>query len=194
MLISPSQNPVLNETMKLSSTTTTSHLASAVCREILLGELMEVGATSRAILGKKYQSSSVDNFWQYVFFTDEAHIDPISTIQGHVLRPPGTRYEPQNIQQRGEKNGVKLHIAAWVNWHGKRELQFYNNENNHTVRPRRPTKPRKSKYETGKDFAQRIREWEASLPYKREYKPKGNSMTQKYYCERLLPYHIDAIS
>lgn len=35
--------------------------------------------------------------------------------------------------------------------------------------------------------------WEASVPYKRESKPKGNAMTQKYYIERLLLVYIDVI-
>ena len=37
-------------------------------------------------------------------------------------------------------------------------------------------------------------EWEASLPYEKEVKVKGNSMTQKYYVERLLPIYIDAMN
>ena len=48
-------------------------------------------------------------------------------------------------------------------------------------------------YESDEAFSARTAEWEASLPHEREYKPKGNSMTQKYYCRRLLPYYIDAI-
>lgn len=48
-------------------------------------------------------------------------------------------------------------------------------------------------YESDDAFTRRIDEWEASLPHEREYKPKGNSMTQKYYCERLLPYYIDGV-
>jgi hypothetical protein len=32
-----------------------------------------------------------------------------------------------NIQEKAEKTGVKLYIAAWVNWHEKAEkLEFYN--------------------------------------------------------------------
>lgn len=32
-------------------------------------------------------------------------------------------------------------------------------------------------------------EWEATKPQSVEVKPKGNSMTQKYYVERLLPVY-----
>ena len=38
-----------------------------------------------------------------------------------------------------------------------------------------------------------MREWEASETHERELVPKGNSMTQKYYLERLLPIYIKAI-
>ncbi|KAL2044773.1 hypothetical protein N7G274_002548 [Stereocaulon virgatum] len=63
MLISPSQTLSEIRPMKLSSTTTTSHLASAVCREILLGELMEVGATSRPILVSLLVKQIAKNEW-----------------------------------------------------------------------------------------------------------------------------------
>jgi len=51
-----------------------------------------------------------------------------------------------------------------------------------------PPKPRKSMYKSNEEF-----EWKASLPYAKEVKPKGNAMTQKYYCERLLPIYIKAV-
>ena len=47
-------------------------------------------------------------------------------------------------------------------------------------------------YKTDNGLAARIAKSEASLPYKREYKLKGNLITQKYYCECLLPYYIEA--
>jgi transposase len=93
-----------------------------------------------------------------------------------------------------EKKGTKLHIAAWINWHQKAEkLEFYNDENDHLQPPKRPSKPRKSRYETNEQFEQRLIDWEATLPHAVEMKPKGNSMTQKYYTERLLPVYIRAI-
>ncbi len=36
-------------------------------------------------------------------------------------------------------------------------------------------------------------EWEAEQPHQQIVKPKGNTMTQKYYVERLLPVYIEAI-
>lgn len=86
--------------------------------------------------------------------------------QGYILREQGHRYDTENIQQRGEKTGVKLYIAAWVNWYKKADkLEFYNDEEEHIERPRRPPKPRIRKYESDEEFRARMREWEALLPH-----------------------------
>jgi hypothetical protein len=51
----------------------------------------------------------------------------VTLAQGCILREQGTRYDTVNIQEKAEKTGVKLYIAAWVNWHEKAEkLEFYN--------------------------------------------------------------------
>jgi hypothetical protein len=136
----------------------------------------------------------VDDFWQFVHFTDEAHVDPSELRQGYILRVEGTRYNPENTQEMPDKKGVKLHMAAWINWHSKSpEIEFYNDENDYVQPPKRPRKPRKSKYETVEAHKARVIEWEATLPHEVDIKPKGNSMTQQYYTERLLPIYIKAI-
>ena len=82
-------------------------------------------------------------------FTDEAHIDPSQQQVGYILREQGTREDPENIQQRPKKEGVKLYIAGWCNWHKKCEkLEFYNDEEEYIERPSNKEKPRKSKFET----------------------------------------------
>jgi transposase len=142
----------------------------------------------------QYQDKSIEDFWQFVLFSDEAHIDPTSTIQGYILREAGTRYNSENIQERGEKKGVVLHVATWINWNGKAEkLEFYNNENDYIQRPKRPPKPRKTMYKSAEEFQYCLDKWDTSLPHKQEVKPKGNAITQKYYCKRLLPIYIKAI-
>ena len=148
----------------------------------------------RTIYGQEHQYKTIEDYWQWIVFTDEAHIDPSSQGVGYILREDGTRTDPENIQERGEKTGVKLHIAAWVNWHDKcPELLFYNDEEEHTKRPKRPAKPKKSKYESEEEFKLRIAVWEAEAPHEVVVKPKGNAMTQKYYVEKLLPLYCNAI-
>lgn len=155
-------------------------------------EDFDTNLRERTNYGQRHQGKTIDNFWQYLFFIDEAHIDPSSCAQGNILRERGHRLDSENIQQRGEKTGVKLHIAAWINWHGKtKKLEFYNNENDSIIKPKKPPKPRKSMYQSDKDYQARILEWEASIGHEKEVKLKGNSMAQLYYCERLLPVYIN---
>jgi hypothetical protein len=157
-------------------------------------EISAKNLRERTGYGRNHKHKTIEDHWQYIFFTDEAHIDPSSCVQGLILREKGTRTDPENIQQRPERIGVKLHMAAWVNWHAKAEkLVFYNDENDSIVKPKRPPKPRTRKYESPEEYQQRILEWEASIGHEAELKPKGNSMTQKYYTERLLPQYIEAI-
>lgn len=87
-----------------------------------------------------------------------------------------------------------MHAAGWVNWHAKCEkLEFYHDEDDKVIPPKRPRKPRRRKTESEDSWEARLKEWEALLPHEVEVKPKGNTMTQKYYVERLLPVYATAI-
>ena len=148
----------------------------------------------RSQYGERHLGKNVDGFWSYVVFTDEAHIDPGSTAQGWILREQGTRYDAENIQERGSKQGNKLHMAGWINWYQKSpELTFYNDEEDTTTKPKRPRKPRKTKYQTQEEYDLQVLHWEASQPHEKEVKTKGNSMTEEYYCENILPLYIKAV-
>lgn len=127
-------------------------------------------------------------------FTDGAHFDPDQTFQERILREEDTRYEPENMQSLPDMKGVKLHIAASISWHHKGSSQFYNDEHDKPdIEVKKPSKPRRSKYQTEEIYRQRIAEWKASLPHDVEIKSKGNSMTQVYYTERLLPMYVDEL-
>lgn len=46
-----------------------------------------------------------------------------------ILRKEGTRYEPENIKERGSQGIVKIHVSGWANWFRKCErLCIYNDE------------------------------------------------------------------
>lgn len=84
-----------------------------------------------------------------------------------------------------------MHVAASISWHHKGALQFYNDEHDMPdIQIQKPRKPRTRKHETADEYRQRLVEWKASLPHDVEIKPKGNSMTQIYYTERLLPIYV----
>jgi hypothetical protein len=120
---------------------------------------------------QEHKDKSIDNFRQYIFFTDEPHIDPSSMRQGHILRKQGHRYDTENTQQKPEVLGVRIHCAAWCNWHGKAEkLEFDNDENDYIQRPKRPPKPRKTMYESQADYDMCIIEWYATLRLKSSQK------------------------
>ena len=88
---------------------------------------------------------------------------------------------------------MKLHVFVYINWWDKSELYFYYDKEEYIKRPLCPPKPCTRKYESSEDFQARMREWEASLPHKQVVKPKGNTITQKYYTENLLPVYTKAL-
>jgi transposase len=132
----------------------------------------------------KHEAKPLHRFWDHIFFTDKVHIDPSSLAIDRILRERGHRYDDENIQWRGQKKGVKFHIAASINWYYKQpELEFYNDEKDHIEQPLMPPKPRRRpKSDT-----------DAECPHPVEVKVKGNTMTQKYYIERHLPIYCEAV-
>lgn len=163
-------------------------------KKAIVRSISSKNTRQRETYGWDHQGHTIANFWQFVYFTDECHIDPHQISQAYVLRPQGTRYNVENLQQEPlTTTGVKLHLAASVSWHHKSPLQFYNDENDHLEPPKRPRKPRKSKYETEEQHHNRVIEWEAHLPHAVDVQPKGNLMTQQYYTDRLLPVYIHEV-
>ena len=95
-------------------------------------EISKKNKDERVSYGEEHKDKTVDDFWRYIFFTDEAHIDPTAQQALGVLRECGKRYDDENIAERGERKGVKFHIAAWVTWDAKAEnLEFYHDEEEH---------------------------------------------------------------
>ena len=174
MLVSPSRNPVRDQLyeaqieyhhlpIKARQLKTRLKQATKGGRRFKMASVKKQISSKnkdlRVKYGQEHKDKSVDDFWQYVYYTDEAHIDPSSAAQGWILREEGHRTDPENIQERPEKTGMKLHVAAWFNWHEKAEkLEFYNDEEEHVERPKRPAKPRSRKYETTEGFQVRLRE------------------------------------
>jgi hypothetical protein len=86
-----------------------------------------------------------------------------------------------------------FHIAAFVFWHHKSSLQFYNNENDFLdVKILKSRKSRKKKYKSKEEHHQRVVEWKASLSHDVKIKSKDNSMTQIYYVQRLLSVYLQS--
>jgi hypothetical protein len=210
MLVSPSRNPVrsqpLDAQLAFHKIPVQRHQLSKKLKEHTQGgqiykcafvkkEISIKNCKERVAYGKEHKDKSIEDFWSYIFFSDEAHIDPSSLSYQGVLRERGHRYDDENIQERPEKKGIRFHIAAWITWWDKAEkLEFYNDEEDYTFTPPMPPKPRhRPTTESEAEYQARLQEWEALRPHTAEVKAGGNSMTQKYYTERLLPVYIDAI-
>lgn len=150
----------------------------------------------RTDYGKEHQAKTISEFWAWIFFSDECHLDPTSQSAPQILREEGTRYAPENILQRPKKKGVQLHVAAWINWWGKsKKLWFYNDEEDHEEQPKIEPRPRRRPTtESEEAYQARIKEWEAKRPHKVNIIVGGNHMTQKYYTEKLLPQYIQDIN
>jgi hypothetical protein len=98
------------------------------------------------------------------------------------------------MQSMLDMKKVKLHFAAFVFWHHKSFLIFYNDEHDtSSMIIKKSSKSRKSKYETKKQHHQRVVEWEISLSHDADIKFKRNSMTQIYYTEKLLSVYANLI-
>ena len=153
--------------------------------------------TARVAYGYKHKDDTLEKFWAFVHWTDEAHGDLKAQGTGQILREEGTAYHPENLQPFEDLEGCTVHVAASVSYHHKSELTFYNDENDNAVnqvqKPKKPRKPVKRKRENDEMYERRLVEWEASLPHDVEVKPKVNSMTQQYYRDKILPIWLREI-
>lgn len=209
MLVSPSRNPVRDQLLEaqieyhhldISRRQLTRRLDECTNRgqrykmAFSKTEFSESNITQRYNYGVRWEGSTIEDTFQWWLFTDEAHFDPTAQKAGYILRERGNRLEPENIQMRGKKMGTKLHVAGWCNWWDMTpELTFYHDEEEHIEQPKRPRKPVKTMYESSDEYNERLKVWEAMVPHPAKVKPLGNSMTGKYYSERILPGLIIAI-
>jgi hypothetical protein len=57
----------------------------------------------REIYSREHDSKPLIGFWDHIFFTDEAHVDPTSLVQQEVLREQGKHYNKETFST-GYKN------------------------------------------------------------------------------------------
>jgi hypothetical protein len=112
-------------------------------------------------------------------------VNSVEVFFEYILREKNTKYKFQNIQKFNDLKNVIFHVVAFVFWHYKNSLQFYNDENDFLdVKIFKSQKSRKRKYESKKEHHQRIIEWKAFLFHDVKIKLKNNNMTQIYYVQR----------
>jgi hypothetical protein len=151
----------------------------------------------RVRYGHTHHKKTIRGFWQYVYFTDEAHFNSVdlSNKPEYELRPPDGEIRRERVQETHHSQfDVTLHVSAGISYNSKGVFQFYNDPKDPSVpEPYKRRKPRKGRYQTNESYAQEVAEWEASQPAEDKTKPKGNSMNLVFYTENILPFHINHI-
>ena len=168
-------------------------------KELKVTQLPRGSKQSRVEYGRQHKDRPLRGFWDKVSYSDEVHIDPTSEGSKYILRDEGTREDPENIQERPKKSGVVFHMSASVSWWHISPLKFYNDKHDHNdlevkKKSKRKRKPKKRKKESEQEHQRRIKDWEAhQCEHKVEIKRAGNSMTQGYYVDNVLPYLVSEI-
>lgn len=61
-----------------------------------------------------YEEHTVDNYFQFVYWTDKAYSDPLAEPTRRILREEGTAYEKENIQAKSDLEGYTIYVAVSV--------------------------------------------------------------------------------
>ena len=106
MLVSPSRNPVRNQPydaqIAYHNIPVKRRQLQRKLREHINGgqiykaafvkkEILAKNKEERVAYGKEHKDKTVNNFWRYIFFADEAHIDPTAQQAPGILRERAKR-------------------------------------------------------------------------------------------------------
>lgn len=153
-------------------------------------QISEVNKAKRKDYGHTYKDETVESLWQWIHWTDEAHIDRAIAVNQYIFREEGN-YEGY-VMEEPAPNHLVLHIAASVSWHHKSDLIFYNDgqwTHSHLLDLWKAAKPRRNRRSKTEDqYQAELQQWQNSQPP--ETIKTGNTMTQQHYNEVVLPQHI----
>lgn len=151
----------------------------------------------RVQYGQEHRSKTISRFWKFIYFTDEAHFNSrdLALKDEYMLRQPNSQERLSHFNEAPQQGlNITLHVSAGICYDHKGEIIFYNDPMDPgEVKQRKAPYPHKSSVETEAQYRQKVDDWRASQPHPLEVKGGGNSMTQKYYAEHILPKHIEAI-
>jgi hypothetical protein len=155
-------------------------------------EISNPNKQKRVQYGREHEKETLTGYWEWIWFTDEAHFQSIKlqNTAEYELRIPGQEREYKVLKESGLD--ITLHIAAGVSYNHKGPLIFYKDPQEPSEKVRKPHPPQKSKYETQEQYQSRRKVFEDTLP-KEDTVPKGNCMTQVFYAQEILPEHIKQI-
>lgn len=149
----------------------------------------------RVQYGRNHQGKTITGFWQNVYFTDEAHFQTADLAYKSVweTRQPGA--EPSDQLQPIPQPVIDLtvHVAGGVSYNHKGPLIFYNDPAEPGPKVYKPRKPRKSSVQSDDDYQAALQAWQEVADHDVVVQWKGNSMTQRFYTDSILPKHIEHI-
>jgi hypothetical protein len=156
------------------------------------GAISKANRQARESYGHQFNEKDLEYF-KKIGFTDEAHIDRGMAITQYVFREQGN---PDGLfQEQPLKSELALHVAAFVSWDLKGPLLFYNDDqwtNETILNAYKQAKPRRRpRTESEDEFDQRVKEWENLQPL--GFEKQGNTMTELYYAQKILPHYVALI-
>jgi transposase len=159
--------------------------------------ISKANKAQRLQYSRNHKGKTLRGFWQWVYFTDEAHFNTrdLAARDTYDLRLPSCQDRLERLQEAPPSLNVTIHVSAGISYDHKGAFLFYNDPDEPGPKEYvyKPRKPRKYEYQSDKSFEQELQAWEARQPPKVDIKPKGNSMTQHFYTEHVLPQHIKHI-
>ena len=85
--------------------------------------ILEPNKHRRINYGHAHTYETVESLWQYIHYTDEAHIDRVVAIVETIFREEGN--EEGLLREQPDPNHLVVHIAASISWHYISKLLFY---------------------------------------------------------------------
>lgn len=151
----------------------------------------------RISYGQEFENRTINNFWRYILFTDEKHFRSrdLSNKAEYELRQPSSAKRLQSIrEEKKDVLDVVVHAAGSVSYDSKGDLIFYSDPKEpELARRHNRSYPRKSGVETQDEFSSKIQAHKEDIASEPEQQIKGNSMTQIFYTQHILPKHIERI-
>lgn len=75
-------------------------------------EYIRQNLNEQVIYNIAHKDKPLFGYWDLVYFTNKAHINPSQICKGGILRERRQHNNPNNIQQLPKLASTKLHIAA----------------------------------------------------------------------------------
>ena len=60
-------------------------------------KISPINKQKRINYGVENKGKTVEDYYQFIFYTDEFYVNPLSIGAGYILREEGTRKNPKNI-------------------------------------------------------------------------------------------------